>query len=48
MGAWAYIGFAYGLAAMTLGGYAWCLGVRIRQRRARLEREAGDRVEAVT
>lgn len=47
MGPWAYIGLAYGLAGITLVGYGWSLGVRIRKRRARLDREAAGRVEAV-
>ena len=47
MGPWGYIGLAYGLAAITLVGYGWSLGVRIRRRRARLDREADGRIEAV-
>jgi hypothetical protein len=47
MGPWGYIGLAYGLAAITLVGYGWSLGVRIRKRRARLDREADGRIEAV-
>ena len=47
MGPWEYIGLAYGLAAITLAGYGWSLGVRIRKRRARLDREADGRIEAV-
>lgn len=46
MGPWGYIGLAYGLAAITLVGYGWSLGVRIRKRRARLHREADGRIEA--
>jgi hypothetical protein len=45
MGAWGYIGLAYGLAAVTLVGYGWCLGVRIRKRKARLESMAAGRGE---
>jgi hypothetical protein len=47
MGHWAYIGLAYGLAAITLAGYGWSLVVRIRKRRARLDREAAGRVGVV-
>lgn len=47
MGPWGYIGLAYGLAAITLLGYAWSLGMRIRKRRARLDREASGRVGVV-
>ncbi len=47
MGAWGYIGLAYGLAALALGGYRWSLGVRIRRWRARLDRAAAARAEEV-
>jgi len=47
MGPWGYIGLAYGLAAITLVGYGWSLVMRIRKRRARLDREVGGRGEVV-
>ena len=47
MGPWGYIGLAYGLAGITLLWYGWSLGMRIRKRRARLDREAAGRVEVV-
>ncbi|MFQ5989945.1 MAG: hypothetical protein ACE5K9_08525 [Candidatus Methylomirabilales bacterium] len=47
MGHWGYIGLAYGLAAITLVAYRWSLAVRIRKRRARLDREVTERIEVV-
>jgi hypothetical protein len=40
MGPWGYIGLAYGMAALALGGYRCSLGVRLRRWRARLDRAA--------
>jgi hypothetical protein len=34
MGHWGFVGLAYGLAALILGGYWWSIERRIRERRA--------------
>ena len=47
MGAWGYIGLAYGLAVVTLAGYGWSLASRIRKQRDRLERERTGQAEAI-
>ena len=47
MGPWGYIGLAYGVAVVALGGYRCSLGVRLRRWRARLDRAAAGRAEDV-
>lgn len=48
MGPWGYIGLAYGLAALALGGYRWSLGARLRKWRMRLDRAAASRQEELS